>query len=361
MCVALGIVGACSSEQVSLPPLAEPGVDQSRPEVFASRWQEYVDSVSSETLQSDCTPRLVEAATDVAYQGTVVLLHGFSACPQQYFELAELLAARGFRSLIPLLPGHGRDYPDVNSDRPDGQPGPWTWRERYETFAERINGIIEYADGDHVLMGLSGGGAASLFINLHARDLYDRSLVVAPFFDIAGGTVVNAAVAGIGAVPFVNQLSATPFGSAEPCVKKREQGKAGYCRFEVRHVAGMKRLAHWTRREINARPLDIDMQIIAVEHDNSVSNERIAQLLYAHMDNGKTTGCVYEDGVPHSMFSRYDHPGEDMYWLDSFLDSAVDFVAEGQPFPEEPYPGGEDLPYGRCPVDRSSASPESAG
>ena len=35
------------------------------------------------------------------------------------------------------------------------------------------------------------------------------------------------------------------------------------------------------------------------------------------------------------MFSRYDHPGEDMYWLDDFNAAAVAFVTRGTAFPAE--------------------------
>lgn len=317
----------------SLPAdFSEPSPDASREEVLRERWASYVEWATRQPLQADCRPRLVDAAPDVAYRGTVVLLHGFSACPQQYFELSQLLAERGFRSLLVLLPGHGHLNPRVDKDDPTPQPGPWNWKANYEAFARQVNGIMQFADGDRVIAGLSGGGSASLFVNLQGRGLYDRNLVMAPFLAIAGGNFVNGAVAGIGAIPVVNWLDATPFGTEKPCVEKRRQGKAGYCEYQVRHVAGMKSLAHWTRREIREAPLDAQLQIIAVEHDTAVSNKRIAELLAIHENNGKTSACAYEEGIPHSMFSRFDNPGTDMYWLDAFLDSAVEFIVEGRPF-----------------------------
>ncbi len=318
------------------PPLpdafGEPARDVSRKAVLEQRWSDYVDWATRQPLQADCEPRLVDASPDTVYRGTVVLLHGFTACPQQYFELSQRLADRGFRSLLVLLPGHGHVNPDIDSDNPTPQPGPWNWKAVYEAFAQQINGIMQYADGDRVIAGVSGGGAASLFINLQARGLYDRNLVIAPFLAIAGGDFINAAVVGVGAIPVVNWLDATPFGTEKPCVEKRKQGKAGYCEFQVRHVAGMKSLAHWVRQKIREKPLEVQLQIVAVEHDNAVSNERIAQLFAMHEGNGRTSACAYEEGIPHSMFSRFDNPGIDMYWLDAFLDSAVGFIVDGQPF-----------------------------
>jgi alpha-beta hydrolase superfamily lysophospholipase len=341
-------IASCAAQPPGPPPLEAPQPSQPRIDVLSQRWQDYVDWATSDPLQADCVPRRVEPGPEAEYRGTVVLLHGFTACPQQYFEMAGLLSERGFRSLIVLLPGHGHQYPDVDNDNSSPQPGPWNWKGSYNAFADRINGVMEYADGDRVIVGLSGGGAASLYINMRARETYDRSLVIAPFLAIAGGDLINAAVAAIGAIPIVNMLDATPFGAEKPCIEKRKQGKAGYCEFQVRHIAGMKSLAHWTRREIRTAPLDLQIQIVAVEHDNSVSNQRIADLLNLLSDNGTTTACIYEDGVPHSMFSRVDHPGEDMYWLDSFLDSALGFIVDAQPFPQDPIPGEPGLAYGRC-------------
>jgi alpha-beta hydrolase superfamily lysophospholipase len=318
------------------PPLpvefSQPAAGESRAAVFERRWASYADWATRRPLQADCVPRLIDASPGVAYRGTVVLLHGFSACPQQYFELSQRLAERGFRSLLVLLPGHGHVNPAVDKDNPTPQPGPWNWKATYEAFAQQINGIMSYADGDRVIAGLSGGGSASLFINLNGRNLYDRNLVIAPFLAIAGGDIINAAVAGIGAIPVVNWIDATPFGTEKPCVEKRRQGKAGYCEYQVRHAAGMKSLAHWVRKEIRKAPLETQLQIVAVEHDNAVSNERIAQLLAVHEPGGRTSACAYEEGIPHSMFSRFDNPGTDMYWLDAFLDSAVGFIVDGQPF-----------------------------
>lgn len=329
---ALLLMAGCASNLPKPVEFEEPASGVSRDEELARRWQSYVEWASSKPLQPDCRPRRVDASPEVPYRGTVVLLHGFSACPQQYFELSALLAERGFRSLLVLLPGHGNANPDVGSDDPVPQPGPWNWKATYDAFARQINGIMEYADGDRVIAGLSGGGSVSLFLNLHARQMYDRNLVIAPFLAIAGGNVVNAVVAGIGAVPVVNWLDATPFGTEKPCVEKRRQGKAGYCEYQIRHVAGMKSLSHWVRREIREAPLDVQLQIVAVQHDTAVSNQRIAELLALHEDNGNASACAYPEGIPHSMFSRYDNPGTDMYWLDAFLEGAVGFIVDGEPF-----------------------------
>ena len=194
------------------PAPATAGTERS--ETFYARWQAYVDWESELPFQDSCAPYLEEPAEGIAYRGSVLLLHGFSACPQQYYDLATLLAQEGFRTIVPLLPGHGRPYPAVEKDDSGALPGPNTWRSAYDAFAEQMNGIMEYADGDRVIGGLSGGGAAALYLTEHTRGLYDRNLIMAPFLAIAGGGVINGGIAFIGAIPYVNLLSSTPGNSA---------------------------------------------------------------------------------------------------------------------------------------------------
>ena len=328
----IAMSGCAQTARIIDDPAPAPSA-ATRESVFYERWQAYVDWESELPFQDSCAPHLEEPVDGVAYRGTVVLLHGFSGCPQQYYDLAALLAQEGYRSIVPLLPGHGRPYPEFEKDDSGALPGPYAWRSAYEAYANQINGIMEYADGERVIGGLSGGGAAALYLNDRARDLYDRNLVMAPFLAIAGGGVINGGVAFLGALPIVNLLSATPFNTADFCLDKRREGKASYCEWQIRHVAGMKALGSDIAKTVAEEPLVVRMQVIGVEGDNSVSNKRVLELIAEHEGTGSMSACFYPKGVPHSMFSRYDHPGEDMYWLDDFNAAAVAFIAEGKPFP----------------------------
>lgn len=333
--IVIGLVALSSCAQtariIDEPVPAEVGAD--REAIFYQRWEAYVGWESELPFQDSCAPLLQEPAAGVALRGTVVLLHGFSACPQQYFDLAALLADEGYRTIVPLLPGHGRPYPEVSKDDSGGLPGPNTWRQAYDAFARQINGVMEYAEGERVIGGLSGGGAAALYLNDQARDLYDRNLVMAPFLGIVGGGVINGGVTILGAIPYVNLLSATPGNSADFCLEKRRQGKAAYCKWQIRHLAGMKLVGSDIAKKLATEPLAVRMQIIGVEGDNSINNDRVLDLIAEHEETGAMSACFYPRGVPHSMFSRYDHPGEDMYWLDDFNAAAIAFITSGKPFP----------------------------
>lgn len=338
--VAAAIMIEASAPSARIIHSPEPvGEAVSRESAFYERWNAYVAWEEELAFQDSCKPFIREPAEGIAYRGTVVFLHGFSACTQQYYDLSALLAKQGYRTIVPVLPGHGRPYPQFDKDDSAALPTPGSFRDAYDAFSDQINGIMEYADGERVIGGLSGGGAAALYVNDRGRDVYDRNLVIAPFIDIAGGDFVNGAMAFIGAIPVINLVSATPFNTADFCLEKRQQGKASYCKWQLRGAAGMRSLGQAAAKSVRIEPLTNRVQVIGVNGDNSVSLDRVRELIATQMATDGTTACFYPEGVPHSMFSRYDHPGVDMYWLDDFNRAAVAFITTGAAFPSEPRDG----------------------
>jgi len=345
------VLAACASQPQLPESFAEPSPSADRASVFAERWAAYVAWASRDGLQAGCEPRMVEPDAGATYRGTVVLMHGFSACSQQYDDLVGLLAAQGYRTVLAVLPGHGRPYPAIDKDNPNAQPDGASWRAVYTAFAEQINGLMAYADGDRVVGGLSGGGTASLWLNLQAPGLYDRNLVMAPFLDIAGGGFVNGTVAFLGSIPGLNNLTAKPFGAARPCIEKRKKGRAGYCSYNLRHVAGLKGLGGGVRKTMRTEPLDVRLQVIGVERDPTVSNARIREAIRFQPANGRTSACFMPEGVPHSMFSRKDNPGADMYWLEAFQSAVVNFIVEGTAMPTTGQVSEPEAPWEICRTD----------
>ena len=60
-------------------------------------WQNYVKKATAGvSLQKGCEPTRFSSPANVPYRGVVILFHGFTACPQQYFELSPHLAAEGY-------------------------------------------------------------------------------------------------------------------------------------------------------------------------------------------------------------------------------------------------------------------------
>lgn len=95
------------------------------------------------------------------------MCHGFSGSPSSVAPWAEGLAARGFDVEVPLLPGHGTDWHDLEGRR---------WREWTECFEAACARLAARNDALFVA-GLSMGGAIAL--RAAAR------------LDVAGVAVVN--------------------------------------------------------------------------------------------------------------------------------------------------------------------------
>lgn len=82
----------------------------------------------------------------------VLLCHGFTGSPQALREWAYHLAGQGFRVALPLLPGHGTTWQDLNNA---------TWRDWYATVEAEFNLMRRECDAVFVA-GLSMGGALAL-------------------------------------------------------------------------------------------------------------------------------------------------------------------------------------------------------
>src|SRR5689334_6828638 len=82
----------------------------------------------------------------------VVLSHGFTGTPQSLRPWAEYLAAAGFTVSLPLLPGHGTRWQDLNATR-------WTdWYGEIERAFDRLRGRCDQVFAG----GLSMGGTLVL-------------------------------------------------------------------------------------------------------------------------------------------------------------------------------------------------------
>jgi len=292
--------------------------------VFYSRWVGYLGHFDTVALQEGCRPELIEPRPDVQYRGTVVLIHAYSACPQQFSELAELLALRGYRSMLVLLPGHGRMQ--TGAERVGPLPTGRNWRRHYDAFADTVNGIMAYADGERIIGGNSTGAAASLVINSRAPSLYDRHIAWVPYFQTAERSSSNEEDMQLDRLDEAAE-------TINACLVERSFGRAGYCGTSVTDSDVPALLGQEAFQAVTGGTGAALFQFVASEHDAVVSNDSIITVA---ADTERVFTCMYPGGVPHSMVSQFDNPGVDMYWLDSLLNGSIGFIAEGRPFPVRP-------------------------
>ncbi|MEV6107615.1 alpha/beta fold hydrolase [Streptomyces sp. NPDC051940] len=100
----------------------------------------------------------------------VLLCHGFTGSPQSLRPWAEYLAARGLTVSLPLLPGHGTRWQDMQLT---------TWRDWYATVDRELRSLLDTCEQVFVF-GLSMGGTLALRLAAEHGDAVSGVVVVNP-------------------------------------------------------------------------------------------------------------------------------------------------------------------------------------
>ena len=329
-------------------------------------------------LQEDCKPVFARANPAVPYVGTAIFFHGYTACPQQFFEMRDYLTSLGFNVLIPLLPGQGRGPAQLKGDTlverqsyyqyiPNIEKG---GTQEYEAFVDAMNAIMQKANGLRVVGGLSVGGALAYRSVFAAPGLYERALILAPFLtlppdnfwrpvepiDSSGKARWNAFYANaklklnndIRKIIIANKADLISSDKQEvrwgdQCYKRNIGGRAGICDTNIRNIAatikfgeGATALAAKQADSEAFKKSPTQIQIVAVEFDDG-SDTRSTKDTFRKVrepNKFKNSLCFYR-GTPHSFLARQDHPGNAMNWLPHFHDRARKFLLDGQFFDTE--------------------------
>lgn len=106
----------------------------------------------------------------------VILLHGITACPEQFSALGKVFFDRGYNVYIPVTPHHGtadkKAYSNVRSSE-------------LVSFAND-SATVASGLGDEVgVAGLSGGGLLSTWLAEYRSDVIKRLLLLSPFYEPA--------------------------------------------------------------------------------------------------------------------------------------------------------------------------------
>ncbi len=153
----------------------------------------------------------------------VLLVHGFTGSPASMRPWAEHLAGLGYAVEVPLLPGHGTRWQDLNRVA-------WTdWYDTASAALDRLRGSCETV----VVAGLSMGGAVVL------RLAEERP------GDVAGVVLVNPFVSStrkeLAALPVLQRLVPSLKGVVND-IKKPGQDELGYARLPVRGLYQVTRM-----------------------------------------------------------------------------------------------------------------------
>lgn len=335
-------------------------------------WEKYVANVKAEPLQTNCIPRRFSPPKIAKYRGTVILFHGFSACPQQLFELADRLRKEGYEVLLPLNPGHGR-LPKNGRDVIDYMPSIDNW-ERYEELADQMNEIAVNVGGTRIVGGLSIGGALAALATNKFPDLYNRQILFTPLFKLSTSIITSEFQKDTKRsqdrvvdklVEQVDNLANQRVGWGKVCQEERAANRAGYCEFQIKHIAAVAIFGRYVLGQL--KPTKTVTQVVGVEGDVLASSAGIKTAI-ARLKGKKNVpeqksfkdkinlfsifnisqsdtlsesqrteqilvnACFYQKGVNHSLLSRFDAPKEDKFWIEGLLEQTTMFVTSGKPF-----------------------------
>ena len=107
----------------------------------------------------------------------IVLLHGFTTCPEQFNDLGKQYFEAGYNVLIPRLPYHGL------TDRMTNALADLT-AEKLVAFGDRVIDIAHGLGKQVSVMGISGSGTLICWLAQNRADI-DFACAIAPLFGLA--------------------------------------------------------------------------------------------------------------------------------------------------------------------------------
>jgi len=121
-----------------------------------------------------CYTRLL--THDQETERAIVLLHGFTSCPEQFAQLGEAFYQKGYNVYIPRMPGHGY-YQRSGEALKNRTP------EEMLTFASESADIGRGLGAGLTVSGLSGGGSLAVWLAQERGDI-DLAAPISPFLGI---------------------------------------------------------------------------------------------------------------------------------------------------------------------------------
>lgn len=132
-------------------------------------------------------------------KGVITMYHGFTACPDAFKEIADLMVSQGYIVIVPLLPGQGINLgyncqsspgqcvaQGTNpSEIPVSRDGYFTWSQTIiditKQEASRVPAALKSDDFKVMALGLSVGAALALY-SVEVKDSpFNRVLTVNPY------------------------------------------------------------------------------------------------------------------------------------------------------------------------------------
>ncbi|MCQ4081565.1 alpha/beta fold hydrolase [Streptomyces sp. RB6PN25] len=203
----------------------------------------------------------------------VLLCHGFTGSPQSMRPWGEYLAGRGLTVSVPLLPGHGTRWQDMQVTG---------WQDWYAEVDRELRAVSERCTRVFVF-GLSMGGALALHLAARHGDA------------ISGIALVNPSVksdsAQLKAVPLIRHFVPSVKGITSDCLKEGAQ-ELGYDRTPLHAVHSLSKFWKIVQAELAQVTQPLLLMHSRVDHVVHPSN---SALVLSRVSSADLTERVLEN------------------------------------------------------------------
>lgn len=253
------------------------------------------DEEAQPEINPICYTRVMTHGQEV--RKAIVLLHGFTSCPEQFVKLGEAYFDLGYNVYIPRTPHHGL------LDR-SGTALQELTAEEMATFANQSVDIAHGLGDEIIVSGLSGGGTIAAWVGQNRNDVV-LAQPLAPFMGIGFLPTLLSR-------PLTNLILMVPnfFLWWDPRAQENNPLTAPYAypRYATHGLAEVMRLGFITQSEARDVPPPAP-NLIMVTNDNDESvdnaiNDRMTTLWRDH-ETGNVDEFVFEKelGLPHDIIT----------------------------------------------------------
>jgi alpha-beta hydrolase superfamily lysophospholipase len=263
--------------------------------------------VSAGALQPACASFFLPARAPA--RGAVLMLHGWTAGPWQFADLAALLSQRGFHCYAARLPGHGAAAHDGSEDSsllPRSAQASLFESCGTEAFAE-----LQHLAAEHglplCLVGFSAGGAMGLDLMQRFPDKVARAVLIAPMLRLKPRlprAMFQALrwIPGSGFIADRIRMSWGPMPDPGPDGWRRP----GHWHFRFGHLYALMLYTGQVHRR--ATRLAVPTQFIVSGADDKVDEEAIFAFKRQAPDKHHVWCFPAADRVPHAMLTAGENP-----------------------------------------------------
>lgn len=224
-------------------------------------------------------------------EDVIILLHGFTNCPQQFADLGTRFFDLGYNVLIMPLPHHGL------ADRVTPEQANLTAEELAE-YGDRVVDIAQELGGHVTVAGLSGGGVTTAWLAQHRSDI-DLAMIMSPGFGFS-------AIPTILTAPVMNFYLIRPnsFVWWDPELKEKDGVRHAYAQYSTRALAQLLRLSFSVQADAQkSAPAAKEILYITNASDPDINLPLAYQVLKDWQSHGTGNFRIYEfaaeDQLPH--------------------------------------------------------------